>query len=138
VKNDLPVYLSLRTASLMLGVSKEHARRLLQEPDVVEKHGNYTKFLFSPEHIELTKHILDERRCQRKSTLGKRSCYHCRKKFDPAELKSGLCVDCQAWKTVLNFTYSGDCLKCPADTHRLNCLEAAIKKMELKINALNR
>lgn len=107
-------------------------------PDVVEQHGNYSKFLFSPEHIELTKHELDARRCQRKSMLGKRSCYHCRRKFYPVELKSGLCVECQAWKTVLNFSCSGDCLTCPADANRLNCLKKAIQKMEFKINALNR
>lgn len=138
MRNDLPFYLSLRTASIMLGVSKEHARRLLRDPDVVEQHGNYSKFLFSPEHIESTKHALDARRNQRKCMIGKRSCYHCRRKYDPAELKSGLCVECQAWKTVLNFTCSGDCLTHPADTHRLNCLKNAIQKMEFKINALNR
>ena len=138
MRNDQPVYLSLRTASLMLGVSKEHARRLLKDPDVIEQHGNYTKFLFSPEHVESTQHELDASRSRRKSMIGKRSCYHCRKKYDPAELKSGLCLDCQAWKTVLNFTCCGDCLRYPADPNRLNCLKRAIQKMDFKINALNR
>ncbi len=138
MKSETPVYLSLRSASLMLGVSKEHARRLLKEPDVVEQHGNYMKYLFSPLHIELTRHDLEARRNIRKCMLGKRSCYHCRKKYDPAELKSGLCVDCQAWKTVLNFSSCGDCLKYPADPDRLDCLKRAIRKMEFKMNALNR
>jgi hypothetical protein len=138
MRSETPVFVSLRSAAGILGVSKEHARRLLKDPDIVEHHGNYTRFLFSPDHVNCTRLLLEECRNQRKNTLGKRSCYHCRRKFDPSELKSGLCVDCQAWKTVLNFSCSGDCLKCPADANRLNCLKKAIQKMEFKINALNR
>ena len=125
------VYMGIRSAADILGVSSlEYARKMLGEPDAREKCKEGVRYLYSPEHIE-------HARCeaaQRKSDKGKRSCYHCRKKFLPAELKSGICPDCYAWKITLNFACRGDCTKYAPEAGRLEKLKYAIQKMESQIN----
>lgn len=129
------VFHGIRTAAELLGVSSlEYARKLLGDPDATEKCKEGVRYLYSPEHIERAKTSIS----RRKSDRGKRSCYHCRLKYFPQELKSGICADCQAWKTALNFACSGDCTKCAPDQGRICKLKRAISKLERKLELFYR
>lgn len=139
MKSNQPTLLSLRSAAELLNIRGiSYARRLLGVPDMLEQRKNGHKALYTLEHIERTRQELELHRKQRLSDKGKRGCYHCRKKFTPDELKSGICADCQAWKTVLNFSCNGDCTKCPVDCKRLNCLKNAITRMERRLEPFYR
>lgn len=139
MKNEQTVYLSLRSAAAEMGLKGlAYTRRLLGTPDVVEKQMGHCRALYSVEHVRKAKEELELHRVQRINDRGKRGCYHCRRKFDPVELKSGICSDCQAWRTVLNFSCHGDCTKCPVDCKRLKCLKNAITKMERRLELFYR
>lgn len=133
--NEEVLYHGIRTAAGMLGVSSlEYARKLLGEPDAKEKCKEGVRFLYSPAHIERAKVTISSR----KSDKGKRSCYHCRNRFDPSELRSGICPDCQAWKLALNFACNGDCTKCPPSAEKICKLKHAIRKLERRIELFYR
>ena len=139
MKNEQTVYLSLRSAAAEMGLKGlAYTRRLLGTPDVVEKQKGHSRALYSVGHVRKAKEELEINRIQRINDKGKRGCYHCRRKFNPQDLKSGICQDCQAWKTVLNFSCNGDCLNCTVDCKRLNCLKRAITRMELRLELFYR
>lgn len=139
MKSEKQIYFSVRSAAFILGIkSLAYARKILGAPDVIEQRKSGHKNLYSAEHIERTRAELQQSRIDRMNNKGKRGCYHCRRKFDPGELKSGICADCQAWRTVLNFSCHGDCTKCPVDCKRLKCLKNAITKMERRLELFYR
>lgn len=126
-------FYSIRTAAQKMGLkSPAYARKILGNPDAMEKYNEGERFLYSPEHVERSKLILDENRKRRQQDKGKRCCYQCRKKFNPSELQSGICTNCLAWKTVLNYSCSGDRTKHRPDRRKVEKLKAAIGKLEAK------
>ena len=128
-------YYSVCTAAERIGLKSIcHARRLLGDPDAkVSTSKKRDRFLYTPEHVQNTKIRWEEKKKEKHETKGKRGCYHCRRKFLPFELKSGICAACQARKCVLNFSCCGDCTKCPPDIKRLALLKEATRELESKI-----
>ena len=128
-------YVSVREAAHELGFKSIcHARKVMGKPDAKVRGKNQSfRYLYTPYHVEAVKEKIRIERIEKNLFKGKRSCYQCRLKYSPEELKSGICLNCQAKKCVLNFACNGDCTKCYPSHKRLNALRKEVAEMEKKI-----
>lgn len=129
---------SAKTAASAMGLKNvEYARKLLGEPDMIEKGPTAERFLYFPETVEKAKKALEEKREKCRRDRGKRTCYLCREKFQQSELISGMCLTCKAKNIVANFTCCGDCI-CHLPEYRRFCIireAVALYGNELKAKA---
>lgn len=127
---------SVRNAAEILGLkSLGYTRKRLGKPDAVEKRKTGERFLYTMPHIQNLKGILAQERKDRGAVKGKISCYHCRRRCDRCQLRSGICPVCQAKKLILNFSCHGDCTKCRPDCEMLRLLDQTIHDFEEKIRS---
>lgn len=130
---------SVRNAARILGFkSLGYIRKRLGEPDAVEKRKTGFRFLYSMNHIENLRGVLEQERKDRCSLKGKVACYQCHMRCDKCNLKSGICANCQAKKMVLNFSCHGDCIKCKPDCEMLKLLKKAVLDMEERVKCSQR
>lgn len=118
-------FVTVAEAGEILGVGDTKTRRLLGEPDDVRFQHNKGRcsYLYRLSRVLEVKKQYEQCKCLRCENLGKRCCYHCRQRFKPEELTSGICPSCQAAKILKNFACCGNCAVCPVSCERLQILQ---------------
>lgn len=122
------IFLTVEEAAEVLGLGLSQTRALLGEPDNVQFSAvNQIQYVYRRNHVQDVAKRREEKRKCRAETLGKRSCYFCREKFDNSCLSGGFCPSCHARKLVRNFLYCGDACRYEMNKDRLKYLIEAIE-----------
>lgn len=123
-------YITLQELSSQTGVPYTTLRKWVKsmsvEPDHIEvlPNGVY-KYFYG---VSSVRRLYDHMVARRNAITEKyRSCYHCGGRFNPEDLRAGLCPLCQARKIVLNYGCHGDPMKHTLDHDRLDILIEAIR-----------
>lgn len=127
-------YVTAAEACQILNLKSTRGRQLLGEPDDVRFQHNKGRcsYLYRLSKVLEVKKQYEQSKCLRCDNLGKRCCYHCRQRFKPEELTSGICPSCQAAKILKNFACYGDCAVCPVSCERLQILKRELSALIAK------
>lgn len=126
---------TIKEAAEILGLCYLQTRIYLGDPDdfKVSKSGHQIHLHTMDKVLrikERRQHIAE----QRIANKGKQKCYHCGDKVDVADLTSGICSKCQAYKLVRNFACHGDYIHGVIDNARLNKILDAVSKLKSCVN----
>ena len=120
-------FLTVDEAAKILGLGVSHSRALLGEPDNIQLSAvGQVQYTYRMSRVVELARKREDKRKKRAETLGKRSCYFCREKFEAEELSGGFCPDCHARKLVRNFLCYGDACRNGFNYDRLKYLVRAI------------
>lgn len=124
--------LTSEEAGKIIGVTARRARTLLDHPDDIEMTRNGSPvYLYCRCRIcQVARDRQLKQQCKA-CEHGKKSCYICRRKFHEAEMRSRVCLECQAKRTIKNFVSCGSCERCKLDPERLLVLAEQVRKFSI-------